>query len=97
MKQYNYYVYILGNAKPVLYIGVTKSLKEREWEYKNQVNPGSFVEKYKCFKLLHFEHFTDINSAIAREKQLKRWHREWKLNLIKEHNPTFRNLFEDFK
>ncbi len=93
MKQYNYYVYILGNTKPVLYVGMTNNLKRREGEYKNQVNPGCFVERYKCFKLLYFEHFAYFSSAIAREKQLKRWHREWKLNLIREHNPTFKDLF----
>ena len=72
MQEHNYYVYILGNNKPVIYVGVTNSLIRRGWEYKKQSNAGCFVEKYKCFKLLYFEHFTDIKTAIAREKQLKR-------------------------
>jgi len=60
------------------------------------VEKSSFVSKYKCYKLLYFEHFTDINAAIAREKQLKRWHRKWKLNLIRQNNPGFTDLAINF-
>jgi len=92
MSAHDYFVYIMGNDIPTLYIGVTNDLRRRIWEYQNNVSRGSFVEKYKCYKLLYFEHFTVVNEAIAREKQLKRWHRDWKLNLIKLNNPGFSDL-----
>ena len=89
------YVYVVGNNKPVLYIGVTTDLQRRIYEHKNGLIEG-FSKKYKCKKLLYYEVFEDINEAIAREKQLKNWHREWKLNLIKGANPKFKDLGESF-
>jgi len=96
MKQLQYYVYILGNSKPILYIGVTNSLQRRFWEHLNNYQELGFVKRYNCSKLLYFECFDDVNRAIAREKQLKRWHREWKLNLIKKMNPNFDDLSKEF-
>ena len=85
------YVYIVGNDRPTLYIGVTTELSKRIWEHCHQTG-ASFTHKYHLNKLLYFEAYPNIDSAIAREKQLKRWHREWKLNLIKSTNPTFEDL-----
>ncbi len=87
------YVYVLSNnSNSVLYIGVTSNLIKRISNHKE--GKGSiFSRKYKTTKLILFEEFTDIRLAIAREKQLKNWHREWKLNLIKANNPELEDLF----
>jgi len=87
-------IYIIGNDRPTLYIGVTSDLRKRIYEHKNNIVEG-FTKEYDLHKLLYFEVYDDIESAIIREKQLKKWHREWKLNLIKEFNPEFRDLYED--
>ena len=86
------YVYILTNKiNTVLYIGVTSNLEERIITHKNKLSKG-FTSKYNLTKMVYLEEHEDIKLAIEREKQLKRWHREWKLNLIKEQNPTFKDL-----
>ncbi|MBP6882061.1 MAG: GIY-YIG nuclease family protein [Candidatus Levybacteria bacterium] len=88
----NYFVYILSNAtNTVLYIGVTNNLERRVYEHKNELIDG-FTKKYNLKKLVYFEETSDITSAIAREKQLKNWRREWKLNLIKNLNPGLLDL-----
>jgi putative endonuclease len=89
------FTYILSNKRrSILYIGVTSNLYKRIVEHKS--GKGSiFTEKYSIKDLLYFEEFTSIDQAIAREKQLKNWHREWKWNLIKQMNPGLRDLFED--
>ncbi len=79
-----------------LYIGVTSNLQKRVWEHKNKVVVG-FTEKYNINKLVYYELTDSIETAINREKQLKRWHRDWKINLIKEVNPEFRDLSLDFE
>ena len=90
-------VYIMTNySEATLYIGVTSNLEKRVWEHKNKVVKG-FTNKYNINKLVYFELTDSIESAIKREKQLKRWHREWKLNLIKENNPDFKDLSLDWK
>ncbi len=91
---HNYYVYILTNKlKTVLYIGVTNNLKERIYAHKNpEAISKSFTSKYKVFYLVYLEHFTDINQAITREKQIKKWRREKKNNLINEFNPNWKFL-----
>ena len=88
------YVYIVGNDRPTIYIGVTSNLIKRIFEHKNGV-AGGFTEKYNLKKLLHYEIFDDINDAIYREKQLKNWHRSWKLDLIKKKNPKFKDLYPE--
>lgn len=91
----DYYVYILSNkTRTTFYIGVTNDLQRRMFEHTNRVS-DSFSKKYNLNKLLYFEQATDINSAIAREKQLKNWHREWKLNLIRTMNPDLKDLDAD--
>ena len=92
MKQYC--VYILASKKNgVLYIGVTSDLQKRIWEHKNNVVKG-FTQKYFVHKLVYFEQTTDVHSALTREKQLKKWKREWKINLIKKENPYWKDLYE---
>ena len=92
-----YYVYILTNkSNNVLYIGVTNDLVRRIYEHKNKMI-GGFTKKYNLTKLVYYEATTDVRSAIEREKQLKNWHREWKVNLIKELNPEWKDLGEMLK
>jgi len=79
-------VYILTTKNnKLLYIGVTNNLERRIYEHKHKLI-GGYTKNYNLNKLIYYEIFEDINAAIDREKQLKRWHREWKLNLIKEKN-----------
>ncbi len=90
-------VYIMTNySQSSLYIGVTSNLQKRVWEHKNKVVAG-FTRKYNINRLVYYELTDSIETAINREKQLKRWHREWKINLIKEMNPDFRDLSLDFE
>ena len=87
-----YYVYILSNiTNSTLYVGMTNDLKRRLYEHKNKLVPG-FTEKYNVSKLVYYEKTTDVSAAIQREKNLKKWNREWKLELIKKNNPLFKDL-----
>ncbi len=87
-------VYILTNLNhTVLYIGVTSGLYFRIIEHREKKYPNSFTAKYNCCKLIYYEQFFEIEEAIAREKQLKNWKRQWKINLINEHNPHWDDLF----
>ena len=85
-------VYILASAHyGTLYIGVTSDLIARLWQHRNNAIPG-FTSRYGVYRLVHFEMFGDMERAIAREKQLKTWHRQWKINLINGANPEWRDL-----
>lgn len=86
-----YYVYIVASKLRVLYIGVTSNLEERVWQHKQKKMPG-FTQKYNCDQLVFFEAFGDVRAAIAREKELKGWRREKKLNLIEAMNPAWKDL-----
>jgi len=87
------YVYIMTNThNTVLYVGVTSDIKTRVAEHKAEVHKYSFTSTYKCNKLVYLEVFFDINTSIAREKQLKKWKREWKNKLIEEFNPEWQDL-----
>ena len=87
-----YYVYILTNfTNSVLYIGVTEDLKKRVYEHKNKVFDG-FTKKYNVNKLIYFEECSDVLSAIQREKNLKKWKRTWKWELVKKENPYLKEL-----
>ena len=90
----DYYVYIMTN-KPngVLYIGMTNDLIRRVFEHKNHSVKG-FTDDYNLTQLVWFEQTGDVMSAIAREKQLKNWHRDWKVELIENINPEWNDLFE---
>jgi putative endonuclease len=80
------YIYIVGNERPTVYIGVTSDLVKRITEHKEGFVKG-FTSTYNLHKLLYFEHYEGIEDAIQREKQIKNWHRKWKLNLIRATNP----------
>jgi len=86
------YVYIMTNKyRTTFYIGVTSDLSGRVWQHIN--NQGSqFVKKYRLFDLVFYEYYERITDAINREKQLKNWHHDWKVNLIKSVNPEMRDL-----
>ena len=87
-------IYILTNTHhTVLYIGVTADLFTRIPEHKNKIYPGSFTSKYNCHKLVYYETFGRIEDAIVREKQLKKWNRAWKEQLIAKMNPEWKDLF----
>ena len=89
-----YYVYILA-SKPngTLYVGVTNALQRRVYEHKHDMIEG-FTQKYGVHTLVYFEETSDVHSALAREKQLKKWKRAWKLELIQQHNPLWHDLFD---
>jgi len=77
--------------RTTFYIGVTSNLDKRIYEH--TLGEGSkFTKKYNLIDLVYYEEFTDINQAIDREKQLKNWHHDWKINLVKEKNPTLKTL-----
>ncbi len=92
MKQY--YVYILTSKQNgTLYIGVTANIQRRVYEHKHGLVDG-FTKKYNIHNLVHFEIFEDVTEAIKREKKLKKWKRNWKLNLIEKDNPNWKDLYE---
>jgi putative endonuclease len=87
-----YFVYMLTNTyQNVLYIGFTNNIRRRVYEHKRKLVHG-FTSKYNCTKLVWYEQFSDVNLAIAREKQLKTWERSWKNNLIEKFNPEWNDL-----
>ncbi|MEO9077292.1 MAG: GIY-YIG nuclease family protein [Gelidibacter sp.] len=89
-------VYIITN-KPngVLYIGETKRLKKRIYQHKKKVHSGTFSARYNLDKLVYFEDHQIENNAKLRERQLKKWNREWKIELIENSNPEWRDLYND--
>jgi putative endonuclease len=90
------YVYILASSRNgTLYVGVTTDLVKRVWKHKNKLAEG-FTKKYSIDKLVYYELHQSITEAIRREKRLKSWKRQWKLSLIEEGNPNWRDLYEDF-
>ena len=91
----NSYIYFLANHyNNVLYVGVTNDLMRRISEHKAKINKG-FTYKYNCDKLVYYEIYDLMTDAIAREKQLKNWKREWKNKLINDYNPIWRDLSEE--
>ena len=82
-------------AQTSFYIGVTGNLQKRVWEHKNKI-VKSFTKKYNIDRLVYYELTDSVETALNREKQLKRWHRDWKINLIKEMNPQFKDLSLDW-
>lgn len=90
-----YYVYILASKRNgTLYIGVTSDLVKRVWEHKNKAIKG-FTEKYGVDLLVYFETSQNPTSAITREKQLKKWKRDWKIRLIEKTNPQWKDLYNE--
>ncbi len=91
----NYYVYILaGRRNGTLYIGMTNDLIRRVGEHKADLVDG-FTKEHGVHKLVYFEQTDDPLSAIQREKQMKKWNRKWKLDLIEEANPYWRDLYAE--
>ena len=91
-----YHVYILTNwNNKVMYIGVTSQLEERIYAHKHKLING-FTEKYNVNKLVYFEQTNDVRSAITREKQIKKWRREKKNQLVESINPQWQDLSEQF-
>ena len=89
------YVYIVSNkTRTTLYIGVTSNLSQRSYEHKIGIG-SKFTSKYKCTDLIYYKSFDSIEEAISREKKLKNWYREWKIELIKSFNPEMDDLFEE--
>ena len=81
--------------KTTLYIGVTNDLKKRYLEHKNHLIKDSFTDKYNLEYFIYYEYFNSIEHAIEREKQLKKWRREKKIELINKINPNWQNIFDD--
>ena len=93
MESKQYYVYIIASQKNgTIYIGVTSDLIQRVYKHKNKLIKG-FTSQHNVSLLVYFESTTDVHSAIAREKQLKNWHRAWKIALIEKSNPYWNDLY----
>jgi putative endonuclease len=95
MKDYRYYAYIVANTARLLYVGFTNDIEDRVWKHKNKTLECS-TNKWKVCRLVHFEKYQDVNEALAREKQLKRWTRSKKIALIEATNPNWKDLAEDW-
>jgi putative endonuclease len=93
--EHTYYVYLAASRSHVLYCGVTNNLRRRLEQHREGCING-FTADYKCTRLVWFERFKDVNNAIAREKQIKRWRREKKIALIQQANPTWADLYESW-
>jgi putative endonuclease len=88
-------VYILANKRNgTLYVGVTSDIARRGWEHRNEVADG-FTKRYAIHRLVYTEFHETMPDAIRREKQIKKWERAWKLRLIEESNPDWRDLMDD--
>ncbi len=91
----SYWVYIMSSKRNGnIYVGVTSDLLRRVYEHKEKLIEG-FTKKYNITQLVHAEEFQDINDAIYREKCIKKWNRTWKLKLIEEQNPDWRDLYKN--
>ena len=89
-------VYIMSSRpRGVLYVGVTSDLVKRAWEHRNHFVAG-FTRKYSVDRLIWFEMHETMDSALAREKSIKRWKRAWKIEMIERSNPEWRDLFDEF-
>jgi putative endonuclease len=87
-----FYVYLVCNrSRTVLYTGVTNSLESRLWFHAN-ANPGSFVRRYRCDRLVYYESFNTATDAISREKEIKGWRREKKNDLVRTLDPSWKDL-----
>jgi putative endonuclease len=90
-----YYVYLLASRKDgTLYLGVTRDLVRRVYEHKHKLVPG-FTSRYDINRLVWFEDYDDRRTAIEREKEIKKWRRRWKIELIEKENPGWRDLYAE--
>ena len=93
---HQYYLYILTNKRNgTLYIGVTNCLERRMFEHKNKLIEG-FTKKYSLNRLVYFESYQYVNDAIKREKNMKKWKREWKIKLIEKETPNWNDLSKEW-
>jgi putative endonuclease len=91
----SYFVYILASKKNgTLYFGMTNNLLRRVYEHKSELDEG-FTKKYHVKDLVYYEQTEDVKAAILREKRLKTWKRAWKVKLIEDYNPTWKDLFKE--
>jgi len=86
---------MMASPSRSIYIGVTGDLERRVWQHKNNVSRG-FVRRYGCKKLVWFGETSEVQEALREEKRLKRWHRQWKINLIERDNPHWRDLASEW-
>ena len=92
-----YFVYIITNKRNgTLYIGFSSGLRGRIYQHKNKMVDG-FSKEHGLDRLVYYESTEDVNAAIAREKQLKKWKRQWKINAIEKFNPEWRDLYDDLE
>ena len=92
-----FYVYILASKRNgTLYIGVTSDLVQRIWQHKNKMVKG-FTKKYNVDRLVYYETHSNVESAITREKQMKKWRRAWKIRLIEGENSDWNDLYDNIK
>ena len=91
----HFYVYLLTNKKEGrFYVGMTSDLPKRIWEHKSKIIDG-FTKKYNLDQLVYYEVFDDADNAIRREKRLKRWNRDWKIQAVEELNPSWEDLYAE--
>ena len=91
-----FHVYILASGKNgTLYVGVSSALIERIHKHREKIDPSSFTARYDVTRLVHYERYDDAENAIRRERRLKKWKREWKINLIEETNAEWKDLWDE--
>jgi len=93
-REYHFWVYILSSRSRNLYIGITNNLIRRVAEHREKA-PGTYTARYHIHRLVYFEYFQYVRSAIAREKELKHWTREQKMELIEKVNPTWEDRYPE--
>ena len=91
-----YFIYILSSRNKVLYVGMTDNLARRIYEHKQRLVEG-FTKEYNVDKLVYYEILAGLKSVIKREKQLKNWHRQWKINLIESKNKDWKDLYSEIE
>ena len=95
LNEKTYWVYLLASRRNgTLYIGVTNNLSRRVWEHKEGAVKG-FTQEYGVKLLVYYESYPDVRDAIQREKNIKKWPRRWKIDLIQSMNPEWRDLYEE--
>jgi len=95
-REYKFYVYIMASKSGTLYTGFSNNLYGRVYQHKNDLNENCFTKKYQCHKLVYYEEHQYILNAFERGKQIKKWNRKKKENLIKIINPSWKDLAEDW-